>query len=365
MKLENMSLQLSLSTLTPQPGGGGVVTLKNGTSYSLNQNQFSYLQVLSNGSSITQLVDFYLGQGWLVSFQELYQLIEFLQKNQVIGNTQAHQEFSLQGQSQELSIEKNKLKIQQLPFLRSLQADFAEHLLKTAKIKKYAPQEKITQINSHDRSLFIVLKGQAHLYKGRDSERHRAAVLSSGAIFGERAFLLAQPRSADVVAQTECWLLEIPHHPQYDEMIKLNSASSLQHRFWVLQALQSSAFFKSLPSTSLDALIFSGRLFSAPAHQVLFNEGEVGQSSFILIQGSLVISQGGKNINVLTQGTSFGEISLLVSGGRRTASAQTQTECLFLEITQDSFYKILSQNILLAKEIEALAHKRVLADRAR
>lgn len=361
-----MNLQLRLTSLTPQTGGGGVVALANGSTYTLNQNQFSYLQVLANGSSITQLVDFYLGQGWLVSFQELYQLIDFLKNHKVIGNIEATEELTQQSQpSSEYPIEKEKLQIARLPFLRSLNQDFAEHLLKTAQIRKYTAQEKLTQMNNTDRSLFVILKGQAYLYRKQQNERQRVAVLGAGAIFGERAFLLGQPRSADVIAQTETWALEIPHHPQYDEMIKTGSASQLQHRFWVLQALQSSAFFKHLPSTSLDSLIFSGRLFSAPAHQVLFREGEAGQSSFILTQGSLVISQNNKAINVLSQGTSFGEISLLVSGGRRTATATTQTECLFLEINQANFYKILSQNILLARDIEALAHKRILADRAR
>ncbi len=227
-------------------------------------------------------------------------------------------------------------------------------------------QTRLTQTGARDRDLFVLLRGQASIYRVLDEKRRQmVAVLGAGSIFGERGFLLNQPRSADVITGTACEVLRVRHLPEFDQLIKSERAQSLQHRFWVLQALQSSLFFKDLPSDSLDNLIFTGRLCQAPANHILMAEGQPGNTCYIVIQGSVVISQRGKNINVLGQGSTFGEISLLMSGGQRTATATTQQDSIFLEIHQNDFYRVLAQNLILAKEIEGLAAQRLENDAKR
>jgi CRP-like cAMP-binding protein len=54
-----------------------------------------------------------------------------------------------------------------------------------------------------------------------------------------------------------------------------------------------------------------------------------------------------------------------MSGGQRTATVITQRDSILLEINQQNFYKVLSQNLLLAKEIESLAAHRLTNDSLR
>jgi CRP-like cAMP-binding protein len=157
----------------------------------------------------------------------------------------------------------------------------------------------------------------------------------------------------------------VPHLAEFDQLIKSDKAQSLQHRFWVLQALSSSAFFKDLPNDSLDSLIFSGKLVQAKVGQLLFAEGQAGNTCYVVVQGSLIVSQHGKNINVMNQGACFGEISLLASGGKRTATISAQQDTILLEINQQNFYKVLAHNLILAKEIEELAAQRLQKDAER
>ena len=375
MKVEKEKLQLKPFTLTPQ-GSGGIVTL-NGRdqSFQLSQLQYSYLDVLKNGLSIEGLVQFFLGQGWLVNFRELYALIQFLVTERVIVNQtvldyfrRAFKDdvpmvFSSITQMTGTSTQANPA---DLPFFRSLDPALAKYLLKGAIHYQVPAQIRLTHAGQTDRDLFIITKGQASVYKVIDANRRQlVATLGAGSLFGERGFLLNQPRNADIITTMPSEVLRVPHLSEFDQLIKTDRAQSLQHRFWVMHALLSSAIFKELPTDTLDSLIFAGRLVQAPANQLLFQEGQRGNTCYILVQGSVVISKQGQAINVLDQGSCFGEISLLVSGGVRTASVSTQRDSVLLEIQQNDFYKILSQNLILAKEIETLAASRLQKDATR
>lgn len=366
MKIEKEIIQLRPFDLTPDSQGGVVSFKHSGRQFQLNQNQYSMLQALRNSAmSLESLVQFYLGQGWLVSFRELHGLILFLLQEGAFLNSAFTTYFSQQDSATVAPL-KGVTVSRDLPFLRSLAPELADYFLKNSQILKVSANTRLLQQGERTRDLYILLNGQLGIYRVMGpSQRERQAILGSGSLFGERGFLLGQARSADVYSLTDSEVLKIPFLPEYDQLIKTDRAQTLQHRFWVLQALTSSDFFSSLPSDSLDSLIFSGRLCQTGAHQVLFREGQAGNSCYILIQGSVVISQNGQNINILNQGSCFGEISLLMSGGVRTATVTTQKESVLLEISQSYFYQVLAQNLILAKKIEELALQRLHKDSQR
>lgn len=368
MKIEKEIIQLKPYDLHPASQGGQLTLRHSGRNFQVNANQYSMLEALRGGSmSLESLVQFYLGQGWLVSFRELHSLVHFLIHEDAFLNSTFTSYFT-QHEHAPISAggKKSVAVTRELPFLRSLDPQLADHFIKNSQVLKVKPQTRLVAQQERTRDLYIVLSGQLGIYKSHGAQhRERTSVIGAGALFGERGFLLGQARSADVVALTDCEVLKIPFLPEYDQLIRTDRAQTLQHRFWVLQALASSDFFSSLPSDSLDALIFSGRLVQAPAYQTLFREGQTGNACYIIIQGSAVVSQNGQNINIMNQGSCFGEISLLMSGGVRTATITTQSNSILLEISQQHFYTVLSQNLVLAKKIEDLAHQRLKKDQAR
>lgn len=369
MKIEKEPVTLKNFQLTPSGQNQGGQLAIDGKNFKLNSLQFSYADVLKNAGTIEGLVQFYLGQGWLVHFRELYALIEFMVNENIITNPSfkayINRETGFDGTSQTAS-KTISVSATTLPFFRSLEKNLAEHLLKNSAREKVTAQTKLITAGGKDRDLFILLDGQAGIYRVmNEKQRQLVSVLNPGALFGERGFLLNQPRTADIVTIKPSEVLRVPHLAEFDQLIRSDKAQSLQHRFWVLQALSSSPFFKDLPNDSLDNLIFSGKLVQAKAEQCLFAEGQAGNTCYIVIQGSLVVSQKGKNINVMNQGACFGEISLLATGGKRTATITVQQDAILLEINQAGFYRVLAQNLILAKEIEALAAQRLQKDRDR
>ncbi|MGZ3749084.1 MAG: cyclic nucleotide-binding domain-containing protein [Pseudobdellovibrionaceae bacterium] len=346
----------------------------------LTDLQKLYLQVLQGGKSLESLVYHFLQQGWLVNFVELAELLEKLVGCKSIRNASFYSYFDKMKPTSERALWNQIINLEfpessmgslrnykELPFFRSLEPQLADFLLSKATMHHVSPKSLICRQGESTRDLFVILKGTAGIYKPhQQGGKYLVATLSDHAVFGEGAFLLGNPRSADVISLSDCRILRIPCLPEiFDRYLKKEKAQGLQYRFWVQHALLNSPLFKEVPSDCFDALSHSGKFVNCPEGQVLFHEGEKGQSAYIVVQGSLVVSKNGQNINVLNQGGIFGEIALLANQGIRSASVVAQRASLLIEINQNEFYKLLAQNIFLGKYLQELASQRLAKDEKR
>jgi len=346
----------------------------------LTDLQKLYLQVLQGGKSIEGVVQHFLQQGWLVNFIEFSALLEKLMDVKAIRNAGFYSYFDRMKPVPERSLWNKIINLdlpestigsmrtyKELLFFRSLEPQLADFLLSKATIHHVTPKSLICRHGETSRDLFVLLKGNAGVYRPHSQGgKYLVATLADHAVFGEGAFLLGQPRSADVISLSECRLLRIPCLPEiFDRYLKKEKAQSLQYRFWVQHALLNSPLFKEVPSDCFDALSQSGKFIRCASGQVLFHEGDEGKSAYVVVQGSLVVSKNQQNINVLNQGAFLGEIALLANEGIRSASVVAQRETLLIEISQNEFYKLLAQNLFLAKYLQELAFARLTKDQDR
>ncbi|HEY8271152.1 MAG TPA: cyclic nucleotide-binding domain-containing protein [Pseudobdellovibrionaceae bacterium] len=346
----------------------------------LTDLQKLYLQVLQGGKSLEAVVHHFLQQGWLVNFVELADLVEKLVTNKSLRNLNFYVYFDKMKPTSERSLWNKIVNLdfpessmgsmrnyKELPFFRTLEPQLTDFLLSKATMHHVPPKSLICRQGETTRDLFVILKGTAGIYKPhQQSGKYLVATLSDNAVFGEGAFLLGHPRSADVISLSDCRILRIPCLPEiFDRYLKKDKAQGLQYRFWVQHALLNSPLLKEVPSDCFDALSYSGKFVQCPEGQVLFHEGEKGHSVYIVVQGSLVVNKNGQNINVLNQGGILGEIALLANQGLRSASVFAQRDSLLIEINQAEFYKLLAQNIFLGKYLQELAYSRLLKDEKR
>ncbi len=375
MKIERMKLPFLEHQLTKQDQFAILDIPKLQKKFQISLLQASYLEYLKNEVNIEGLFSFFIRQGWLVNFRELYSLLKFSADNQFMTNPEFIQIFQDSSSNKHnfttrseniITTDISKIDFTNLPFLRSLHEDIVTILKKDSKVFKIPANQRFLKSGDQDRTLYIVLKGEIALYRVHGpQQRTLLTKISDHSLLGEGGFLLNQPRTADAITLSESTVLAIPYTQKLDALLNSSKAESLQHRFWILQALQSSPFFNKLPSETIDQLVFAGKLFKTKEQQLLFQQGQSSRSCFILVQGKVRIVQDQKTINVLSSGTCFGEISLLMSAGQRTASAYSEVESLLLEIPLEAFYKVMSQNIFLAKEIEELAAQRLESDKKR
>ncbi len=119
--------------------------------------------------------------------------------------------------------------------LEGLSQEEAERALGKSNIIHCVPGDRIVYKGSVTRNMFVILEGTFEIFDNDKLLR----VLSAGDVFGEIAFLLERPRSADVVAATEGRVLAlsegtirkaIAKDPEVAARLLLNVSKILCHR---------------------------------------------------------------------------------------------------------------------------------------
>jgi len=335
----------------------------------LSSLEFQYFQQMTMNLSIEEVVRFFLQQGWLVSFRVLFNLLEKLVQFGLIRQKEIIELISPSFLSQknlnltDLGIHHTKQvhlngatlsEVKMFPFFRSLPENLVSLLLKEARLYLVPAGVALVRQKDTDRDLFVLKSGQAAVIQ----KNKVIALLPQYSVFGEGAFFMGKPRSADVVSTQATEVLRIKYSAEIESQIKMDKAEKLQKRFWALHGLLNSTLFNSLPLETFDRFLMLGNVKVVPANLVLIQEGARGYHFYILIRGEIQISQKGVLLRKLGPGEVLGEVALMVSQGVRTASAVTLSECHLIEIEQHEFYKNLSQNLILAKEIEEIAFLR-------
>jgi len=109
-----------------------------------------------------------------------------------------------------------------------------------------------------------------------------------------------------------------------------------------LELLSRVPLFSGLDKSSLAHV---GRLadeIDLPAGKELLHEGELPYEFFLIVTGEVRIDREGHQLTVLGPGDFLGEIAL-VDGGRRTASATTQTPVRLLVLGSREFHSLLAE----------------------
>ena len=95
------------------------------------------------------------------------------------------------------------------------------------------------------------------------------------------------------------------------------------------------------------------------AGERIFNEGEVGDYMYGLIEGEVEIRKGGKVVDTMGPGGIFGEMAL-IDHAPRSATAVAKTDCKAAQISEKRFYFLVQQTPNFALHL-----MRVLTDRVR
>ncbi len=109
-------------------------------------------------------------------------------------------------------------------------------------------------------------------------------------------------------------------------------------------------FFRSLQDTELSALAAQVREVEFPASARIFADGDAGDYFYLIASGKVEIRkdsvEGEAVLNVLHEGGSFGEMSLLDSQPR-SAAAIAVTDVTLVEVPKTAFLSLVQQNPLI------------------
>jgi diguanylate cyclase (GGDEF)-like protein len=130
--------------------------------------------------------------------------------------------------------------------------------------------------------------------------------------------------------------------------------------------LRRTSLLSSLSEAGLRALLAASQETGLAKGEIVFEEGEIGRSMYVVLQGKVVIYKQGKRIAVGQPGDYFGEMAL-IEQRERSAELSALTDALVLHIPESEFTRRIATSppALLAllrtlsgrsrKDLEALA----------
>ncbi len=104
--------------------------------------------------------------------------------------------------------------------------------------------------------------------------------------------------------------------------------------------------FSELPHGELKHLAHTLNILALEANTIIFRENDPGESFYIVISGSADVIMGidtpdEKLLATLGSGEYSGEMSLVIPGGKRSASLRTRSKAQLLVMTRDDFDELL------------------------
>lgn len=121
-----------------------------------------------------------------------------------------------------------------------------------------------------------------------------------------------------------------------------------------VELLRNIPLFAKLEPSKLKLLAFTSERITYEAGQVLFQQGDVGDAAYIIVDGSasVLVETGGGEIEVATLGRNdfVGEIAILCDVPR-TATVKALSQTVTLRITKDLFFRLVAEFPEMSVEI--------------
>ena len=116
--------------------------------------------------------------------------------------------------------------------------------------------------------------------------------------------------------------------------------------------------FQDIPGELLSQVSQISKAKNYDNGEMIFRDGDVGDSMFIVLEGKISITKGDKEIALLDKGASLGEMALL-DNENRSANAIAKEDSILLKINQDVFYELMESNADIMKQIIKLLTGRI------
>ncbi len=116
--------------------------------------------------------------------------------------------------------------------------------------------------------------------------------------------------------------------------------------------------FQDIPGELLSQVSQISKAKNYDNGEIIFKDGDIGDSMFIVLEGEISITKGDKEIALLEKGASLGEMALL-DNENRSANAIAKEDSILLKINQDVFYELMESNADIMKQIIKLLTGRI------
>jgi len=185
--------------------------------------------------------------------------------------------------------------------------------------------------------LFVIEKGSLDCIKKIDGTDKVVKTCGPGDVFGELALLYNCARAASVVAKDTCvcWQLD---RETFNHIVK---DAAMKRRTKYESFLKSVALIAGLDSYERSQVADALRPETFKKGDTIVKEGDEGDKFYIVEDGILYASKGGKRVMDYKAGTYFGELALLKNQPRAASIVVESAEAKVVSMSRASFVKMV------------------------
>lgn len=126
-------------------------------------------------------------------------------------------------------------------------------------------------------------------------------------------------------------------------------------------ALRRAPLFQNLSRSDLVELAKLTEDLEVEEGKVLAREGDLGSEFFVIVDGEVAVTKGGRDLRRLGSGEFFGEIALIWDSPRRTATVTAATPVRFFVLTRQAFRSLIDHHPDIERNVLEALEERVLA----
>lgn len=226
--------------------------------------------------------------------------------------------------------------VNSLLILRNIDEPCKQKLIDSMKLYLLESKEIVFNQGRPSECFFIVSSGRLEVLK----DENRISILKQGDCFGEQALFDDSPRRNTVrtVEKSFLWVID---RNTYKSVLECQSALEFKE---TNDFITSVPMFKSLSDEQLQALISVLTLQSYEKDQIIFNEGEPGDTLHIVKEGEVNVIINNNILRTMGKGSFYGD-QALISRCPRTATIKANTSVTVLVIKRDSLVEVLGTGI--------------------
>ena len=201
--------------------------------------------------------------------------------------------------------------LKQVPLLQPLSDHQISQVAACLKSEQFPAGTYIVRQFEHGETFYIIEEGRVkctHRRSETDDTETDLIELAAGDYFGEMALLLDEPRHANVKAIEPVKCLTLTRDQFVDLLGPLRELLDRQMRIRVLKSVP---LLSSLSDDELDTIAHALRVVVYSDGDVIIQQGEEGTSFFIINEGEVKCTKGGRELMTMSAGEFFGERALL------------------------------------------------------
>lgn len=277
----------------------------------------------------------------------------FKNKDQILDAIQSQSESKAPPLTSARSKEEVITHLRKISLFANLPLETLQSIANVAEQKVFNVSEPIIKKDTVGDEVYVLLSGEVGVYASfyLAVKGVPLATLKAPSVFGESAAISGKKRTADVVATQQSLVLKFNISKIIDKSEGKDLNKNLKVRLVFQQLVRMHPVFKTLPSDIVQMLLNSCTVEKVPAHKTVVQQGDVGQNFYFILSGSVNVIKDRVPEVRLSVGTYFGEVGALQKQAR-TASIVTDTDSVFLVLTEKNFIQLLASNLILALAIE-------------